>query len=57
MNGKTRSVHQDAIVRRWAVWALGSVGGEQALALLEKALSDQDSSVRANAAFLLGSVG
>ena len=33
-------------MRREAAYALGSVGGEKALALLEKALADQDANVR-----------
>ena len=48
---------RDSNVRYQAASALGSVGGEKALALLEKALADKDKYVRSGAAFALGSVG
>ena len=47
----------DANVRRGAASALGSVGGEKALALIEKALADQDADVRCGAASRAGERG
>ncbi|MFH0939712.1 MAG: sigma-70 family RNA polymerase sigma factor, partial [Planctomycetota bacterium] len=47
----------DAEVRSNAVGALGSVGGDKALALIEKALADQNAKVRSSAVGALGSVG
>jgi HEAT repeat protein len=44
-------------VRNGAASALGEVGGEKALALLEKALVDQDVNVRSVAASALGNIG
>jgi len=47
----------DIVMRYRAAEALGSVGGEKALPLIEKALADQDAYVRTGAAIALGSVG
>jgi HEAT repeat protein len=46
--------HSDARVRRETVLALGKVGGEEAVPLLVKALSDGEANLRSAAAMMLG---
>jgi epoxyqueuosine reductase len=49
--------HPSAVVRGHAAWALGRLGGAQARECLERALEDQDASVRAEAALALDAGG
>jgi len=49
--------NEDWAVRRLTTWALGQIGGDQAVLALIQALEDEDADVRQGAVFALSKVG